>query len=509
MGNFSRDPLQELLDNRDRGYLGLHVEQGVPVLDRDLNLLQDLVTSTVREVFARHIGNGLDRQDSAFQIEGIPADNDFRILAPAGGGACLVGGIRIRIDASTLYSAQDGVAALTSPTALQPDPREDIVYLDVWVEEIDSADDPTLENIADIGTQTSVRLRPTWRVRVSEGGAAPAPDPGHIHYPIARLTRPRAVSEIRPGMVEDLRNTGLNLSELQERVRMMEQLIFFPSFADAGGSQFAPMVGSPGDPVMLRGNNLHVGTSRVFFGGVEAELTAPPEEGELHVRVPLGAGGPVTIRVVTSAGEVTSDDTFAVLAGGGDPDDLPEFSAPGSQFVPAIGAPGDLITLSGLNFDHPPVVVRFGPAPAEVVGVPSATEITARVPAGLAPGPVRITVDTDVGRVTTDDNFGVLAVGVNTPAFGPSGGGQISPMVGSVGNPVTLTGTNFDQPGLTVEFVSQAVGGPTVLAAISGAPTATEIVVTVPAGLPVGSTRIRVTTAAGTVTSNDAFSLLP
>jgi len=59
MGNFSRDPLQELVDNRGRGYVGLRVEQGVPVLDRDLNLLGELVMSAVRQVFSEHLGDGL------------------------------------------------------------------------------------------------------------------------------------------------------------------------------------------------------------------------------------------------------------------------------------------------------------------------------------------------------------------------------------------------------------------------------------------------------------------
>jgi hypothetical protein len=310
-------------------------------------------------------------------------------------------------------------------------------------------------------------------------------------------------------MIEDLRRTRLNLSDLEERVRQMEEFIFLPSFADAGGSQFSPMVGSPGTPVVLRGNNFQVGSARVFFGGIEAEILAPPEEGEIRTRVPLGAGGAVAIRVETSAGSVTSDDLFTVLAGGGPTEELPAFADPGSQFSPVSGRADDLVTLSGENFDNPPITVRFATVPATIVGAPTDDTIQVRVPAGLPPGPLAITVRTSVGPVTSDDAFEILPATGNEPAFGPSGGGQFSPMVGTEGTVLTLTGENFDEAGLAVEFISQTVGGPTIDGTVSGTPTATEIQVPVPAGLPVGSVRIRVTTDGGSVTSSDTFTQLP
>jgi len=407
------------------------------------------------------------------------------------------------------YDSQSGVDPLTTPSALEPDPRVDTVYLDVWLEEVDATEDPTLENAVDIGMQTSVRLRPTWRVRVLEGAAVHPSDPGHVHVPLARLTRPRNDAEIRSEMIEDLRRTRLNLGDLEERVRHMEDLIFLPSFADAGGSQFSPMVGVAGTEVVLRGNNFHVGTARVLFGGIEADILAPPEEGEIRTRVPLGAGGAVTIRVETSAGSVTSDDVFTVLAGGGPTEELPAFAAPGSQFAPVSGRADDVIRLSGENFDNPPITVRFATVSGVIVGTPTADRIDVRVPAGMPPGPLAITVTTSVGPITSDDAFEILPPSGNEPAFGSSGGGQFSPMVGSEGTVLTLSGENFDEPGLAVEFISQTVAGPTIAGTVSGTPTPTEIEVPVPAGLPVGSVRIRVTTDAGSVTSSDTFTQLP
>src|SRR5215471_7955556 len=172
MGNFSKDPFDELRRSREQGYVGLHVEQGVPLLDRDLNLLADLISSTVREILTRHLGSGVAERDDAFAIEGVPADNDLRIAAPPGGGAYLVG-IQVTIDAPLTYADQHGVPSLTTPEH----DRCDVVYLDVWVEEVDASADAALANDADIAMQTSVRLRPAWRVRVAEGaGEAPEAD---------------------------------------------------------------------------------------------------------------------------------------------------------------------------------------------------------------------------------------------------------------------------------------------------------------------------------------------
>ena len=57
MADFSQSPLDLLLTNQQKGYVGIHIEQGVPILDRDLNLLHDLVAATVRAVITRYIGN--------------------------------------------------------------------------------------------------------------------------------------------------------------------------------------------------------------------------------------------------------------------------------------------------------------------------------------------------------------------------------------------------------------------------------------------------------------------
>jgi len=230
MGNFSKDPYDELRRSREQGYVGLHVEQGVPLLDRDLNLLADLVSATVREILARHLGSGVAERDEAFAIQGVPAENDLRVAAPPGGGACLVGGIEVTIDAPLTYAGQGGVPPLTTPER----DRDDAVYLDVWVDEVDASADAALANGGDVAMQTSVRLRPAWRVRVAEDTReAPAPGAGHAHCLLARLERPAGEAVIRDEAIVDLRRTGLQLADLARRVERIEAMLLAAS-RDAG-----------------------------------------------------------------------------------------------------------------------------------------------------------------------------------------------------------------------------------------------------------------------------------
>ena len=52
MSDYSTSPQDVLLANQQKGYVGLHIEQGVPLLDRDLNLLHDLISATMRSLIA-------------------------------------------------------------------------------------------------------------------------------------------------------------------------------------------------------------------------------------------------------------------------------------------------------------------------------------------------------------------------------------------------------------------------------------------------------------------------
>jgi hypothetical protein len=75
MGNFSRDPESRLIDAELKRYVGLRIQQGVPVLDADLHLLDGLHRLELETIGKWVLGDG------------VPVGSDgFRILAFPGGG---------------------------------------------------------------------------------------------------------------------------------------------------------------------------------------------------------------------------------------------------------------------------------------------------------------------------------------------------------------------------------------------------------------------------------------
>ncbi|MBV7337525.1 hypothetical protein KFU94_56715 [Chloroflexi bacterium TSY] len=75
MGNFSRDPATRLENAIAKHYVGVRMQQGVPLLDADWNELEDLRKYELQSLIKHFIGDG------------VPSDSDgFRIEALAGGG---------------------------------------------------------------------------------------------------------------------------------------------------------------------------------------------------------------------------------------------------------------------------------------------------------------------------------------------------------------------------------------------------------------------------------------
>jgi len=401
MGDFSQSPLDVLLSNRSKGYIGLHIEQGVPILDRDLNLLHDLISASVREIVARYVGDGTLVGSEGFAITEAAPANDFIVGAGPSPGTALVGGIEITISADTNYNAQEGIPSLITPDATQPDPRVDLVYLDVWLREVGGDEDADLLNSADVGMETSVRQGVEWLVRVAEGVPIPPPANGHAHYALARLTRPRNQPQIKADMITDLREPMAPLTDVERRIRALETFLLLPAFASSP-NQFNPKFGMPGANITLFGRNFSVGAVAVRFGTTAATVVGTPTNSQIVARVPKMAAGPTKITVETSGGTATSDDDFTVLA-----PPAPAFNASPNQFNPKFGAAGSNVTLFGTNFDVAPVTVRFGTTSAAIVGTPTATQIVATVPA-MSTGPTTITVQTGGGSVASSDTFTVV-----------------------------------------------------------------------------------------------------
>ena len=229
MGDTSRDTFRELNTlhqllsgeavSDPRHYVGVRIQQGVPVLDADWNELEDIRRFDLRACFKYYIGNGIPSDNSGFQIGPVTEDNNFSINP---GQALVEGMLVINHHLDLTYTDQaslfDVVLDALAPPALGEGFRDDLVYLDVWEEEIGPNDtvrgDARLINPF-IGVETSRRLERRWLVRVAPGItdiAAVPQEPGHAYMALALLRRNEEALRILASHITDLRRTDFNVA---------------------------------------------------------------------------------------------------------------------------------------------------------------------------------------------------------------------------------------------------------------------------------------------------------
>jgi hypothetical protein len=496
-GNFSQAPGDALAAAIARNYISVHVEQGVPVLDRDLNLLGDVIAAKMRNIVQRHIGSGIaDTADFAIQANGNP--NDFAVVA----GTCLVNGVEITLAANTTYMTQvvpltaspaPPLPPLTTPAAA----RLDTVYLDSWLDEIDDsptpAGDPTLGNSTDVGIRTSTRTTVSFCVRVLENApspsALPAAPTGHVYYALAQLSRQSGVAVLTPAQITDVRQKSLSMPVLEARIRTLEGLLA-PTI-----TSYSPehVIAGQAFPITIVGNNFLVGTTQVLLGTSPGTIIgATSTNTSLVVHVPVSATpGTWQVAVQNSVGLAVATDPLLIDP----PPPSPKFAAPNNQFTPTHAAPGATITLNGTDFlgvnrvtfnTATPVSALPG---GDLLNV-TATAIKVNVPAVLQVGQTcTIFVGIDGAPTMNATSGDLFTVDPAVPPPAPPAFGEVpfTPQTQTHGNPVTLNGTNFGTSTTTTQV--QFTGTNTVTAAatdmVSVSPT--QIVVKVPAGLTVAT----------------------
>jgi cytoskeletal protein CcmA (bactofilin family) len=210
MGDFSRDTFKL---NKMKNYVGVRLQQGVPILDADWNEMEDIRKSELQSFIKNFIGDGIPNGNNGFAITDVGTDENGveNFIIEKGGqdgpGSCLVNGLEVLIDEIYTYTGQPLYQDLNLPALTNPGgQRTDTVYLDVWEEEVNEDGDQDLVN-PDIGIETCVRLKRQWAVRVAEdANEAPAAEPGHAHYTLAEINRQGGMNT-----VTGLRRTGLTI----------------------------------------------------------------------------------------------------------------------------------------------------------------------------------------------------------------------------------------------------------------------------------------------------------
>ncbi|QRO02119.1 IPT/TIG domain-containing protein [Archangium violaceum] len=240
-------------------------------------------------------------------------------------------------------------------------------------------------------------------------------------------------------------------------------------------ARFSPASGDVGTDVIIDGSYF-TGVSRVEFNGVPASSVSLTSDGRLRASVPAGAStGP--IRIVTSAGAVTSSTPFTVLS-------MPAITG----FTPARGTIGTTVTLTGTGFTR----VRrawFSPSRDATFMVVSDTEMKLIVPLGAITGSITLIS----GSVSYSDREFVVDAN-SAPTLT-----SISPSAGGVETIVYLYGSGFTGTtrvsfnGIPARYFSPSADG--------------ALTVQVPPGATSGP--IQVTNSVGSATSSTSFTVLP
>ncbi|MBT2557204.1 IPT/TIG domain-containing protein [Hymenobacter sp. ISL-91] len=242
----------------------------------------------------------------------------------------------------------------------------------------------------------------------------------------------------------------------------------------------APDEGIPGSRITLTGTEFGAlaGQDTVWFNNTPA-LVEQATPTQLTVRVPANATSGF-VRIGTRGGAVESTRAFTVWY----PPTLAGFS-------PARGKAGTLVSITGSRFapaERNTVLVGAG-ATATVVQA-TAESLQIKIPTGSQTGPLR--VQTPGGTAVSEQAFTFL------PAPGIT---SFSPAQASVGEVLTLTGTDFLVDGLADTVYVDGIRA-TVLTS-----SATQATVRVPAGAVAGPITMRGT--GGAAESATAFRLLP
>lgn len=215
-------------------------------------------------------------------------------------------------------------------------------------------------------------------------------------------------------------------------------------------TSFSPTSGGQGTSVVISGTNF-TGVSAVRFGGVAAQSFTVNSPTQVTAVVASGASG--LVQVVAASNTAISAGQFSFT---------PPLASI-TSFSPTSAGQGIPVIITGTGFTNV-TAVRFGNTNAAFYTVNSSTQITAILGAG-ATGAVQVV--TAQNTATSAQNFTFVV------APPPASISSFSPVIGTRGTTVVITGTNFTNVS-AVRFGGVAaqqftVNSPTRITAIVGA----------------------------------------
>ncbi|WP_121811793.1 IPT/TIG domain-containing protein [Mucilaginibacter kameinonensis] len=222
-------------------------------------------------------------------------------------------------------------------------------------------------------------------------------------------------------------------------------------------SYFTPNSAGAGATITITGNNFS-GATAVSFGGVPAKSFLVNSATTITAVIGPSASGDV---VVTTPGGTAKQTGFTFIA------------PPVITSADATGYAGSTVVINGSNLKSV-TSVSFGGIRAKSFSILSDTKITAVPGSTGASGDITLTND---GNTVSFPGFTYLYPPTLT---------SISPTSGTVGTPITITGTNLT--GTTdVRFMSSpatsfTVNSPTSITAVVGAGSSGTVYITTPAG---------------------------
>lgn len=227
-------------------YVNVRLQQGVPIVDAEVNELDDIRKFELRAFLKWFVGDGVPEGNDGFKIIPVTsgsADNDFMIsqgtaAAPGGSpvtetglrnvGRLVLDGLDVIIDRDTRFSDQPlhenkaGSAALAARWGVPvitklSTPNADatlVVYLDMW-ERLVTADEVPELVYPGLGVETGARGKREWAIRVRATMPTPLDTAdylaGHSYYLLATLTRRNNVAPVAATDLSDRRERRLLL----------------------------------------------------------------------------------------------------------------------------------------------------------------------------------------------------------------------------------------------------------------------------------------------------------